>query len=43
MFKVKVENVAYKLCEKCGVHRKPQSFKVKKQKRKTCSTCRSKH
>jgi positive regulator of sigma E activity len=42
MFKVKVEEVTYKLCEKCGVHRKPGSFRVKKQKRKSCSNCRSK-
>jgi hypothetical protein len=42
MFKVMVEKVEYKLCEKCGVHRKPSAFRVKKQKRKSCSNCRGK-
>jgi tRNA(Ile)-lysidine synthase TilS/MesJ len=39
--KVVIEQVEYKLCEKCGVYRKPQSFKVKKQKRKSCNYCRT--
>jgi len=42
MVKIMVDEVAFKLCEKCGVYRKPQLFKVKKQKRKSCSICRAK-
>jgi hypothetical protein len=42
MFKVLVEKVEYKLCEKCRVHRKPDAFQVKRQKRKFCSICRTK-
>lgn len=42
MFKVMVEKVEYKLCEKCGVHRNPVSFTVKGKKRKSCGTCRTK-
>jgi hypothetical protein len=40
MFKVKVEEISYKLCQKCGVHRKPEAFKVKGKNRKACSNCR---
>lgn len=40
MVKIIVEDVAYKLCEKCGTHRKPESFKVKGRNRKACSKCR---
>jgi hypothetical protein len=42
MFKVMVEEVAYKPCAKCGVHRKPEAFKVKGKNRKACSVCREK-
>jgi hypothetical protein len=40
MLKIMVEKVEYKQCDKCGVFRKPLSFKVKKQNRKSCSDCR---
>jgi hypothetical protein len=42
MFKIMVEKVEYKQCEKCGTYRKPQSFQTKKQIRKSCSNCRGK-
>ncbi|MBT2722337.1 hypothetical protein [Bacillus sp. ISL-46] len=34
MFKVVVEELEYKHCEKCGVHRKHEAFKVKGKNRK---------
>jgi hypothetical protein len=40
MVKIMVEEVTFKLCEKCGVYRNPSHFKVKKQKRKSCKICR---
>jgi hypothetical protein len=42
MLKIMVEKVEYKQCDKCGVYRQPQLFKVKKQKRKACGFCRNK-
>jgi hypothetical protein len=42
MVKVMLNEETYKLCEKCGVHRKPGAFKVKGKKRKFCSCCRAK-
>jgi hypothetical protein len=41
MVKIMVDKVNYKLCEKCGVYRKPVSFQVKGKKRKACGSCRA--
>lgn len=42
MVKIMVEKVEFKQCDKCGVYRKPEQFKAKKQKRKSCGICRNK-
>jgi hypothetical protein len=42
MVKIMINEVDYKLCEKCNVYRKPVSFQVKGKKRKACSSCRPK-
>jgi hypothetical protein len=42
MVKIIIDEVNYKLCEKCGVYKAPVLFRVKGKKRKACSTCRTK-
>jgi hypothetical protein len=42
MVRILVEKVEFKQCDKCGVYRKPELFRVKKQNRKSCGFCRNK-